>query len=305
MLVMPSPGSILSRVRSARRLRAEQERLARELPRRLEDVAARWPAAEDEPLPCEDPIFVLAAGWRSGSTLLQRMLVADPTALVWGEPHDRSRIVQSLSDQWRPFTGEWPKASHQAPVDPDADLSGSWIANLSPPAMQLRRSHRLFLDRLFGEPARRAGRPRWGLKEVRLTAEHACYLRWLFPRACFIFLVRSPFDAFASYKQRGPWFHAWPGRPVATAWGFGRIWSLLAGGFRDLAARERGLLVRYEDLADATPAIRAHTGLDAADPRGLSVEPGHARLRGSGRFGAVERAVLAARTRGARAGFGY
>ena len=42
----------------------------------------RWP---DVASSSEDaPIFILSAGWRSGSTLLQRMLT--PECLIWGNP---------------------------------------------------------------------------------------------------------------------------------------------------------------------------------------------------------------------------
>src|SRR5258708_2685540 len=34
----------------------------------------------------ECPIFLLATGWRSGSTLLQRIVSTDPNVLLWGEP---------------------------------------------------------------------------------------------------------------------------------------------------------------------------------------------------------------------------
>jgi hypothetical protein len=34
--------------------------------------------------PDDQPIFVCAVGWRSGSTLLQRLLMTDPSVLVWG-----------------------------------------------------------------------------------------------------------------------------------------------------------------------------------------------------------------------------
>ena len=34
----------------------------------------------------EEPIFLLSAGWRSGSTLLQRLIMSDSNVLIWGNP---------------------------------------------------------------------------------------------------------------------------------------------------------------------------------------------------------------------------
>lgn len=33
------------------------------------------------------PVFVLASAWRSGSTLVQRVLSSGPELFVWGESH--------------------------------------------------------------------------------------------------------------------------------------------------------------------------------------------------------------------------
>ena len=48
--------------------------------------------------PADDaPIFLLSAGWRSGSTMLQRLLMSDPGVLIWGEPYDECGLVQALA----------------------------------------------------------------------------------------------------------------------------------------------------------------------------------------------------------------
>ena len=44
----------------------------------------------------DDPIFVLAAGWRTGSTLLQRMII-EAGALVWGEPYSQAGPSQAMA----------------------------------------------------------------------------------------------------------------------------------------------------------------------------------------------------------------
>src|ERR671916_2027700 len=42
------------------------------------------------------PTFVLGAGWRTGSTLMQRMLNQTGELLVWGEPYSEGAIAQRL-----------------------------------------------------------------------------------------------------------------------------------------------------------------------------------------------------------------
>jgi len=69
-------------------------------------IHARWPDLK-QPTSTECPVFVLAAGWRSGSTLLQRMLM--PECFIWGEPYGHSGMLQSLADPLRCMTADWPE----------------------------------------------------------------------------------------------------------------------------------------------------------------------------------------------------
>ena len=58
----------------------------------------------------DQPVFVFSAGWRSGSTLLQRMLMKHNEKLImWGEPYHLCNIVNGLASQFRAFTSDWPK----------------------------------------------------------------------------------------------------------------------------------------------------------------------------------------------------
>jgi len=207
----------------------------------------------------ESPIFLLSAGWRSGSTLLQRLIMSDPRALLWGEPFDECGVIQSMAASLKAFRSGWPPSdyylSHHAGAKP-GELADDWIANLFPAAADLRRGHRALFEFTFGEPARRAGAQRWGIKEVRLTAEHAHYLEWLYPNARFLFLYRNPLDAYQSYCRYGRnWYDVWPDRPVFTPAAFGRHWRELTAGFLAAERTLGALMVRYEDLVAGSEAL--------------------------------------------------
>lgn len=262
-------------------------------------VDGRFPAASTDPLACEDPVFVLAAGWCSGSDRLRRMLCSDPRMVVWSEPFDRSGVIQTLVDQWRPFGTDWPDAPSRAPLETADPKDEHLMANRSPEVQHLRAAHRNALDRLLGEPGRRAGRERWGLEEVRLGGAEIDCLSWLLPGARFLLLLRNPFDAYARYKRQAPGHHRWPEPPIRGAAAFGRLWSRLAGDFIERSGAERCLLVRHEDLETAVPSIRAHTGLsDVATPDQLVCED-------AARLTPLERHRLGAATRELRRELGY
>jgi hypothetical protein len=246
-----------------------RRRLARDLPaidEALQGLHGRWglPEAQTE----ESPVFVLAAGWRSGSTLLQRLVMSDDEVLIWGEAYDRCCYVQRLAETVRCFDADWPPEDfflHILEKEGRTDSLTGWIANLYPDINYLRAAHGMFFNALLSDPAKERGYARWGLKEVRLSAEHASYLKWLYPNARLLFLVRDPYAAYRSYRAFGPpWFDRWPDTQIMTPRAFGDHWARLAGSFlRDhqaLGAR----LIRFEDLVSRAVEIDGlsrHLGL--------------------------------------------
>jgi hypothetical protein len=222
-----------------------------------------------EPLPAAgSPVFLLSAGWRSGSTLLQRIVVSSGEVLIWGEPYGRAGIVPTLSRAMLAFQPDWPAAAAIA-VDEDltsAGLHDQWIANLYPEPRAVRDSLRAMLDSLFAAPARRRGFGRFGLKEVRFSATDAFLLQWLYPDARFVFLVRNPWDAWSSMKG-GTWYLRWPDYAVNTATTFAKVWQGLLASFVQWEG-DSGMLLRYEDLKRpdwSLDPLRTHLALDRID----------------------------------------
>ncbi|MCB1994079.1 MAG: sulfotransferase [Geminicoccaceae bacterium] len=263
----------------ARIMRPEAKADADDLEARIAEFAARFPDAIGT---CdEEPVFLLAAGWRSGSTLLQRVLMSSGELLIWGEPFARSGIVQKLSDHFRAFTREWPPPSYFVDSFP-GELSGHWIANSYPCAADLIASHRAFLIQLLAAPAHSRGRKRWGFKEVRLDGGHARYLKLLFPKARLVFLVRDPYACYASFRHYiKSDFLAWPETPIHSAKDFGGLWRRLASSFEDAQKDIGGLWLQYEEYLRDPGLHRAlceYVGADLKPPdrMDLIASSGHA-----------------------------
>jgi hypothetical protein len=220
----------------------------------LDELARHCPPSE------ESPIVILGVGWRSGTTLLQRLVVAGGDALVWGEPWHRCKPVRTLAEQGRAVSPDW--LGHLPDVGPgDGDLGGAWIANMFPDLSHLLGAQQQYLLRLLRDPAHAAGYSRWGVKEVRLAGDDLRYLTTLFPRAKVLVVHRDPRHAWASYRATG--FHAyraWPEQRIDTVREFARNWAELATTLPAAAERGDALVLRYEELAedDTLEAIAEH-----------------------------------------------
>ena len=119
----------------------------------IEATRRRWPAPGDAGEGDDEPVFVLAAGWRSGSTMLQR-LVFGPW-FVWGEPFGHAGLVEAMAEPIRCLTEGWPEAHHFHQGQDAGVLARTFIGNLYPSIRDLREAHRATLS--ASTPPRRAG----------------------------------------------------------------------------------------------------------------------------------------------------
>ncbi|MGD9546684.1 MAG: sulfotransferase [Candidatus Krumholzibacteriia bacterium] len=246
----------------------------RAIMREIRDFVSREPFIHDcgdiQSDPQEEPIFIFSAGWRAGSTMLQRMLMGSGRVLIWGEPYDHSDILGTLKRQWLSFTGEWPPRNFFF----DGEMEGAadrWVANLYPAVKDMHAAHRAYFVRLFAEPARRHGCDRWGIKEVRWSVDDARYLQWLFPRARFLFLIRNPHHAWRSYRTSRSWYLRWPQEPIFTPYRFGRYWAEMARDYLDHSELVDGRFLRYEDLlaTEDFSELSAYLGVEVLSPNAI------------------------------------
>ena len=196
-------------------------------------------------------MFIFAAGWRSGSTLLQRLVMSSGSIFIWGEPYSHSGLIDHLSSPVKAITDIYPETEWfmgDNISDPSVFVN-DWCAHLYPDINYLIESHIAFITNLFEKPAKEKGVLRWGLKDVRLTIDHAIYLNWLFPQAKFIFLYRNPYKTYASFRG-SYWYTRWPTDPVYTPKRFGMHWKMLLEGYIAGHQKVNTIVVKYEDLVE-------------------------------------------------------
>ena len=199
------------------------------------------------------PVFLFSAGWRSGSTLLQRMITASGEVLIWGESGGALEMFANAMECYAQMLGPGEKrykfgfGGNGALQYEELRASGpegvhKWVACVTPPEVTFDHAFRDFFDAVYGRPAADLGYPNWGVKSVICGIDSARFLRRIYPAAKFLFLVRNPVDCLTSIKRRNWMDHP---RDVDPLSHFAGRWRRLAEEFR---TADFGYSVRYEDL---------------------------------------------------------
>ena len=198
-------------------------------------------------------MFLFAAGWRSGSTLLQRLIISSGQVLMWGEAGGALNALHDVAERYAQMVGPGDASFRHGMGGSGGDSLKNfrekgeagvhqWIACMNMPEDAVYAGLRYFFDRIYADPAVEMGYPRWGVKEVISGVETARFLRNLYPDAKFVFLVRDPFACLLSLKRRKWLSGTVNNRPVVY---FSKLWRDLASEFKNA---EFGFYLRYEDL---------------------------------------------------------
>lgn len=201
----------------------------------------------------DNPVFIFSAGWRAGSTMLQRVLTASGNVLIWGESGGALDCMGDALQRYMQMLGSGStKYKHGYGGNGDeqykrfcSDISSGanlWIASMNPRLDTIRDGFRNFFDTVYAKPAVAMDFSRWGVKEVQLGLDCALFLQELYPSAKFIFIVRNPMACLLSIKRRD-WMDQ-KGSSVALQY-YAQNWLKLASEFRQA---NFGMLVHYEEL---------------------------------------------------------
>lgn len=144
------------------------------------------------------PLLVLGAGQRCGSTLVQRLLCSHPRVRIWGEHVGQLRQLLTAGNRLRLWSETNGMAGRNELV---TNGYQGFIANVTPERGDIDRACVSFIETLFADPARAAGRPIWGFKEVRYGLPDVLLLRELFPQLRAVAVVRDPRDVLRSLDE--------------------------------------------------------------------------------------------------------
>ena len=195
----------------------------------------------------EEPVFIFGASWRTGSTLLQRVVNASSDVFIWGEPRFLTQAQTLYARMMDIATRPGQDAGDISDIP-----SGAWIPTVFPGEERVRNAYATLFCDLFAYDARAARFPRWGFKEVRPGAvKSARFLHEIFPGSKFVFLVRHPLDTYHSLRNKD-FFRSFK-NPYLPA----NAWATNTSDFLDVLRTSSlpAILVRYEDLT-GTPDKR-------------------------------------------------
>jgi hypothetical protein len=224
------------------------------------------------------PIFVFSSGWRTGSTLVQRILCSHPEIHIWGENHGVVGILQQAHEE---IAGLQHLAERHT-AEFERHGTNGWLAMMNPPQSCFSDGLRALLEMYLREPALQLGAIRWGFKEVRHGSGTARFLHRLYPEARFLFLVRHPADCLASARATGtPFLKKGLLADIGGATGFLEHWTQLAASFLEPWDDAVGMRLKYEDLVTSPEeTIQRVGGFLDADPDAFDLGVLEVRRRG-------------------------
>jgi hypothetical protein len=207
-----------------------------------------------------NPIFIFSAGWRSGSTLLQRLITSSGQVLIWGEAGGALNCLAEAYSRYKQMVGPgsslYPygyggNGAEQYYNFMNAGRNGvqKWIACMNPPIESIYGVFLEFFDSYYGSPLKKMGYERWGLKEVQSGIATANFLKEIFPNAKFLFVVRNPISCLRSIKMRN-WMDRKNYKDGLIF--YSNVWKKLSSEF---STANFGMLIRYEDLISKSALI--------------------------------------------------
>ena len=202
----------------------------------------------------QSPVFILCSGHRSGSTLLQRIIIESGEIMIWGETGGAINHLSFAYESYRQMLGPGKKkfkfglggnGNKQRKNFFNTELKERthlWIPCINPSDDIAIESFRKLFDKYYGQITKEIGFSRWGFKEVKSGLFTAKFLKKLYPKGKFIFLVREPISCMASIKRFNWMDHPEDKNAIKI---YIKQWIDTAGSFRNA---NFGFLLRYEDL---------------------------------------------------------
>ncbi len=199
------------------------------------------------------PIFILSAGWRSGSTMLQRLFVHSGKVLVWGESGGALNNMREAYEAYEQMLGDggvkfskgyggFGKKQFDEFRKKKIDRSEMWMACMNPSENKIKAAFKSFFEEVYTKDACELSYEYWGIKDVLANIETAKWLKFLYPEAKFVFLIRNPMDCLLSIKRRN-WMDK--NSSIKALEFYTRHWKKLAKEFREA---DFGKVVHYEEL---------------------------------------------------------
>lgn len=148
----------------------------------------------------EKPVFIIAAGGRTGSTLTQRLITATGEVLVWGEEFSMLHRIREFVDKDPEFNMEPRDYYHNEflKLEDKQSLNSRIMGGLRPPIRNKKELVKSIYEGWLGKEAEKLGYKRYGFKELRYRVDDANYLRNCIPDCKIIYLVRDVIDVLNS-----------------------------------------------------------------------------------------------------------